>query len=196
MALPNSEHFSRGAEFQPASPPIQPQLKATYAQVLTSKHKVSLMHEDVRATHTDSDTPITEIHSRVYRASRRPDALLLDISRIGKQYSDIQCIQELGKQHPGVHACSVISDNQLRYLEAYITKAKDDNDIVTNGVLFEKVKIKVYPCSATDLEMTYTDLKLTNLPPLARHEVLEGLKQSLAPFGQVVDVGINAEPMT
>ena len=114
--------------------------------MVTSRHKVSLMHHDVRASHTDSDTPFTEIHSRIYRSSRRSDVFLLDISRIAKQYTDLQCIQELGKQHSGVHACSVINDRQLYYLEAYIEKEKDDNDLVTNGVLFGKSKTKVYSC--------------------------------------------------
>ncbi|OBZ81512.1 hypothetical protein A0J61_10439, partial [Choanephora cucurbitarum] len=111
-------------------------------------------------------------------------------------YSDLQCIQELGKQHPGVHACSVINDKQLHYLEAYIAKEKDDNDLETNGVFFGKSNTKVYPCRASDVESTYIDLTLTNLPPLSRIKVLEGLKQSLQPFGQVVDVGINTEPLT
>ena len=118
MALPNSQQFFRRAGSEPASPTnIQPN-KTTYAQVVTSRHKVSLMHHDVRTTHTDSDTPITEIQSRIYQSSRRPNAFLLDISRIGKQYSDLQCIQELGKQHPGVHACSIINDNQTSLLRS------------------------------------------------------------------------------
>ncbi|KAI8327122.1 hypothetical protein BD560DRAFT_310857, partial [Blakeslea trispora] len=141
------------------------------------------MHSDVHASYTDSDTPVTEIHSRIYRSSRRPNAFLLDISRIGKQ-------------HPGVHACSVINIKQLHYLEAYIAKERDDNDLETNGVFFGKSKTKVYPCRASDVESTYIDLKLTNLPPLSRTEVLEGLKQSSKPFGQVVDVGIHTEPVS
>ena len=107
-----------------------------------------------------------------------------------------QCAQKPGKQHPGVHACSVINDKQLHYLEAYIDKDKDDNDLATNGVIFGKSKAKVCPCRVTDVKATYIDLISINFPPLSRKEVLEGSQQSLASFGHVVDVSILTEPVT
>ncbi|KAI8048033.1 uncharacterized protein B0P05DRAFT_451237, partial [Gilbertella persicaria] len=87
-----------------------------------------------------------------------------------------------------------VNDGPIRYLEIYVEPHLDVNDLGTNGVEFKDSKLRIIPCKAIDDNWNITNVKLSHLPMLPRSEVLEGLKVSLSPFGQVIDVGIITEP--
>ncbi|KAI8078976.1 uncharacterized protein B0P05DRAFT_587210 [Gilbertella persicaria] len=125
------------------------------------------MHKDVNDTHPDKSSSLGKVQSRIYRSYRPKDAFLLDITKVKAQYTDLQCLQEIKAQRPTFHACSFLKDGSARYLEIYIESQHDVNDLGANHSV-----------------------------PSHRSEALEGLKVSLSPFGQVIDVGIITEPNT
>ncbi|KAI9309799.1 hypothetical protein BX666DRAFT_1873073 [Dichotomocladium elegans] len=193
MALPNSQHFSRSAESNSASKPKN-HSKRSYAQVVTASKRVSLMHKGIEAPDIDEGTTYSRLQTRVYRSSRTMGALLLSISPVLKDYSELQCMQLVKEQHPEVYGCTIANDGSHRYLEIYIQK--DSNDLAYNGVKFPNAKLQILPCQAIDDTNTITKVTLTNLPMLPPTEVLAGLQESLQPFGNLVDIGIVTEPTT
>ncbi|KAG0782234.1 hypothetical protein G6F17_011097 [Rhizopus arrhizus] len=196
MVLSNSQPFLPAAEFYTA-PKSKAILKPrSYAQVVSAKQRVSLMHKDINEPDQDSDSPLKELQSRVYRASRSPNAFMLDITQVKSEYTDLQCMQELKAQHSNVYACTILRDESTQYLELYLEKEKDNNDILETGVVFNKLKLRIMPCRAVDDTVKMIKVKLTYLLMLPRESVLEDLKKSLAPFGHLVDVGINTETTT
>ncbi|CAO3641241.1 unnamed protein product [Cunninghamella echinulata] len=64
---------------------------------------------------------------------------------------------------------------------------------IKNGITLEKKRIIMKSCVAFDDNSNIIQVQLTNMPILPEEEVLEGLKQSLAPFGRLMDVGVYKE---
>ncbi|KAI8048588.1 uncharacterized protein B0P05DRAFT_448439, partial [Gilbertella persicaria] len=134
--------------------------------------------------HPEDSSSLSEVHSRIYRSSRSKNPFLLDTTKVKAQYTDLQCLQEIKVQRPKVHACSFLNNGPTRYLEIYVEFQHDVNYLDTKGVEFKESKLRIIPCQATDDSW------------IPRPEVLEGLKVSLSPFGQVIDVGIITKPNT
>jgi hypothetical protein len=42
----------------------------------------------------------------------------------------------LKEQHPNIYACVPLNDGPRRYLEVYVSKEHDSNDVVNNGLIF------------------------------------------------------------
>ncbi|KAI9480429.1 MAG: hypothetical protein EXX96DRAFT_633895 [Benjaminiella poitrasii] len=112
------------------------------------------------------------------------------------QKDDEAVIRLITTQHPGILGCLVLNDGPRRYLEVYIHKSKDSNDIFENGLVDRQQKLIILPCRALPDSSKIVNIKLTVLPMLPHQEVLQGLKQSLKPFGNIIDVGINVIPGT
>lgn len=195
MALPNSQHFSPKAGFQPNSANSKPK-RRTYAQALTTGTKVSLLHSHIVEPDVEDDSRIKTLQSRIFRTSQTKGAFLLDITDVKKQYTDQQCMFVLKKQHPNVHACLALSDESRRYLEIYIDHDKDENDLANVGLTFEECNLQIFPNKSLDDNAKLLKLKLSNLPMYNKQTVLEGLKKSLAIFGEIMDIGIITEPAT
>lgn len=177
-----------------AQPKTKPKPRS-YAQVISAKQPVSLMYQGITAPDQDSDSPLREYQSRIfYRAARSANAIMLDITHVKSQYTDLQCMQELKNQHPNVYTCNILRDSSTQYLELYIEQ--DENEILINGVVFSKLKLRVTPRQDVDDTVKMIRVKLSHLPMLPREAVLEGLKKSLSPFGQLKDVGIHTEATT
>ncbi|KAI9245592.1 hypothetical protein BY458DRAFT_447218, partial [Sporodiniella umbellata] len=164
--------------------------KKSYAQAVKTAN-VSLLHENFKPPLGSDNCSMQTIHSRIYRTARSANALLIDITHAKKNYTDLQAMIALKKQHPGTHACAVLTDGNTRYLEAYIDPECDDNQLEMNGIQFVDSNIKVIPCRAFDDETKSVHLSLRNLPMFNKKRVLEGLKQSLQIYGQILDVGLN-----
>lgn len=194
MVLSNSQNFPLVAEPEKTAQPKTKPKPRSYAQVVSAKQSVSLMHQGITAPYQDSDSPLREYQSRIYRAARSANAIMLDITHVKSQYTDLQCMQELKNQYPNVYACNILRDGSTQYLELYIEQ--DENEILINGVVFSKLKLRVIPCQAVDDKVKMIRVKLSHLPMLPREAVLEGLKKSLSPFGQLKDVGIHTEATT
>ncbi|KAG1175564.1 hypothetical protein G6F36_011073 [Rhizopus arrhizus] len=153
------------------------------------------MYQGITAPDQDSASPLREYQSRIfYRAARSANAIMLDITHVKSQYTDLQCMQELKNQHPNVYTCNILRDSSTQYLELYIEQ--DENEILINGVVFSKLKLRVTPRQDVDDTVKMIRVKLSHLPMLPREAVLEGLKKSLSPFGQLKDVGIHTEATT
>ncbi|KAI9334632.1 hypothetical protein BD770DRAFT_451506 [Pilaira anomala] len=164
----------------------------TYAEA-TRATNVSLLHTDITPTQQEN-TDITRVHqTRIYRSSRSAGVFLFDITSCKPHYYDQQCVVELKKQHPNVHACMALSEGPTRYLEVYVTPANDSNDIQRNGLNFPDAHLQVLPCKAISERAQIINLKLSHLPMFTPEEVLNGLKTSLAVFGNVLDIGISTE---
>ncbi|KAG0929864.1 hypothetical protein G6F30_011855 [Rhizopus arrhizus] len=194
MVLPNSQTFTQVAELQ-FSPPKHKAKYKSYAQAVTAT-KMSLMHDHILPPHSDDSSTLNTLQTSIFRTSRTKGAYLFDISACKEKYTDQQSMLLLKEQHPNVHACVPLNDGPRRYLEVYITQPNDHNDIVNNGLVFPKVNLRIYPRAALEDSAKIVNLKLTHLPLLPKEEVLAGLQQSLAVFGDIMDVGISTEAST
>ncbi|KAG0742480.1 hypothetical protein G6F57_010769 [Rhizopus arrhizus] len=171
---------------------VQKSKHKTYAEAARLKN-VSLLHTDI-TPHPEENQDIHRVlQTRIYRSSRSEGAYLFDITECKTQYTDRQCMVELKKQRPKVHACMALSDGATRYLEAYVTSANDINDIFRTGINFSETKLQVLPCKAITDQSQAITLKLTHLPMFTSEEVLSGLNTSLAIFGNILDIGIITE---
>ena len=175
--------------------PVQKSKHKTYAEAARLKN-VSLLHNDI-TPHPQEDQDITRVlQTRIYRSSRTDGAYLFDITECRKTYTDQQCMIELKKQHPKVHACIALSEGPVRYLETYVTKENDVNDIKLTGLTFKEIQLQVLPFKAINDQSQVIKLKLSHLPMLPVNEVLNGLKTSLTMFGRILDIGITTEHAT
>jgi hypothetical protein len=102
----------------------------------------------------------------------------------------------LKNQHPNVHACVPLNDGSRRYLEVYISKNQDKQELLKKGLYFKDSNLTVYPCEALTDSAKILNVKLSHLPLLPNEDVFAGLKQSLAIFGNILDIGITVEPNT
>jgi hypothetical protein len=174
---------------------VQKSKHKTYADA-TRLATVSLLHNNISTDTDENDETIRVLQTRIYRAARSEGALLFDITKCKPNYTDQQCMVELEKQHPNVHACLLLNEGNTRYLEVYIKAIRDSNNIIHNGITFSKSKLQVLPCKALDEQSQILKLKLSHLPMFTPEEVLEGLKTSLAIFGTILDIGIAKEQAT
>ena len=154
------------------------------------------MHEHIIPPHSDESSTLSTLQTRIFRASRTKGAYLLDISACKGKYTDQQSMILLKEQHPNVYACVPLSDGPRRYLEVYIEKENDNNDIMNSGLIFPEANLKVYPCHSLNDSAKVVNIKLNHLPLLPKKEVLEGLQKSLQVFGEIMDLGITTEPAT
>ncbi|RCH94214.1 hypothetical protein CU098_000115, partial [Rhizopus stolonifer] len=122
------------------------------------------MHQGIVEPDKDADSPLREFQSRIYRVASHEDAFLLDITPVKKEYTDLQCMQEISAQHPKIYACSILRDGPTQYLELYIEKDDDDNDLMEHGVVFKKSKLRIFPCKAADATLRFVTVKLSQLP--------------------------------
>lgn len=176
-------------------PSVQKSRHKTYAQAAKAK-TVSLLHAESSVPTPDETRYSRIIQTRIYRSARTAGAYLFNITACKNRYNDQQCMIELKNQHPNVHACVPLNDNNTRYLEVYITPDNDLNDIRQEGNVFSDANLKVIPCKAVDDQSQIVKLKLSHLPMLPEKEVLEGLQQSLAMFGNILDILILNDPVT
>ncbi|KAI8323631.1 hypothetical protein EDC96DRAFT_453971, partial [Choanephora cucurbitarum] len=99
-------------------------------------------------------------------------------------------------QHPNIFGCQFLNDRSKRYMELYIRKEDDKNDLLHSGVSFSKLNLRILPCTALDSALQNINISLTHLPMVHPSEIVKGLTLRLAPFGTVIDVGITTEPAT
>lgn len=191
MVLPNSQPVTQTAGLQHQRPPYK-----SYANAVKGTQRVSLLHEnEIQPPPSNATNSLNTLQTKIFRPSQNQGALLFDISHCRKQYTDQQALVLLATQHPNALSCVLLNDGPRRYLEMYIRPDSDDNDIMNNGVVFEDCALRVLPCKALSDDSKVVTVKLSHLPLcLTRQEVYEGLKQSLAPYGAILDVGIYTEP--
>ncbi|KAI8364550.1 hypothetical protein BD560DRAFT_310802, partial [Blakeslea trispora] len=155
---------------------------------------VSLVHHDTVQPDLDDSEQISTVKSRIYRAAKSSNALLLDLTEIRSEYTDFQSLQTVLQQHPKIYGCQFLSDGPKRYLELYIREVDDKNDIINTGVIFSKKRTRILPCPSIDANYNITTVSLAYLPFIHPDEIGTGLAKSLAPFGEIIDVGITTEP--
>jgi hypothetical protein len=104
MFLPNSQHFSKEVG-NPTSPPSRkPKYKSYAHAVKKSSISVSLMHEHITHPHSDEQSKLRTLQSRIFRTSRTKGVHLFDISACKDKYSDLQSLMIL-KQTTAQNTC-------------------------------------------------------------------------------------------
>ncbi|KAI9487182.1 MAG: hypothetical protein EXX96DRAFT_552137 [Benjaminiella poitrasii] len=196
LALPNSQHFSSQAESKPSSSPPPTKKYQSYAKAVKASTRISLLHDEFIRPDLDVDMQIPTFQSRIFRASRSPNAMLFDINFVKTVYNDDDASVVVANQHPQVYACASASDGPKRYLEVYAESAADQIYLQEQGLLFSKSKLSVLPCKVIQDFSKIVHLKLSRLPLVPAKAVLDGLKSSLVPFGTIPDVGILTSPQT
>ncbi|KAI9475767.1 MAG: hypothetical protein EXX96DRAFT_486979 [Benjaminiella poitrasii] len=119
-----------------------------------------------------------------------------DISKCQPNYAGQQCINVAHLQHPKVHDCSLLCDSSKRYLEFYITKKNDENDVMNRGIFFEALNLTVLPCLFTTDSTKVIHLELSYLPMFTKDMLFAGLQETLIHYGEILDLGMYTEKET
>lgn len=163
----------------------------------TQQQQKSLIHDDIISSqHPDEPTSLTTVKTRIYRNSRTEGAFLFNVSGCYPVYTEDQIKTIVKEQHPNCYSVIPMKDGEKQYLEVYMDREDDSNDIVENGLVFNKIKTRVIPCRALSELSHIVTVKLSNLPIYKRGRVLAGLKNSLAIFGHIMDLGIYVDKQT
>lgn len=163
----------------------------------TQQQQKSLIHDDIISSqHTDEPTSLITVKTRIYRNSRTEGAFLFNVSGCYPVYTEDQIRRIVKEQHPNCYSVIPMKDGERQYLEVYMDHEDDSNDIMENGLVFNKIKTRVVPCRALSELSQIVNVKLTNLPIYKRDRVLAGLKNSLAIYGHIMDLGIYVDKQT
>jgi hypothetical protein len=140
------------------------------------------MHENIKKPYSDHLSQTKTLQTKIFKTSRTKNPLLIDISACRHKYIDLQSMMLLKNQHPNVHVCVPLNDGSRRYLEVYISKNQDKQELLENGLYFKDSNLTVYPCEALTDSANIINVKLSNLPLLPKEDVFAGLKHKFSHF--------------
>jgi hypothetical protein len=195
MALPDNENILSGAASKsPNSGPRAGTKPRSFAQVVANKRESLMTTHNGRLDNVTLEDGFTIRHSHIWRTSRSEGAFLFDLAGIpGTEQQHVAIITE---QYPHQYGVLIKRDSPgARYAEVYVDTA-DHPDILTRGILYDDLKLRVIPNTAFPDNQNIVRLSLRNLPFYKPPVLLEGLQQSLGVYGRVLDVGILRDPKT
>lgn len=112
----------------------------------------------------DSADHLNRYESYIYRPVQIYGTYFLDITLIASVYTDIQCLQELARQH-----LNTLRKDTSKYLETYI-ESNVNNNI---ELVFDQKKLHILPRKALGNDTTVTKVKLTHLPCYQKFKLLK-----------------------
>ncbi|SAM00648.1 hypothetical protein [Absidia glauca] len=195
MALSDNEQLLSGAEFKSTPSGSRAGTKPrSFAQVVANKRESLMTSHNGRLDNVTLDDGITIRHSHIWRTSRSEGAYLFDLA--GLPGTEQQHIETIIKQYPHQYGIIIKRDSPgARYAEVYVDLA-DHPDILTKGVFYDDLKLRILPNTALPDNQNIVRLSLRNLPFYKPPVLLEGLQQSLGAYGVVLNVGILRDPKT
>lgn len=141
----------------------------------------------------ENDTPTT-LKTSIWRTGHGTGSVFIDMTN--RKESKVEFLTLVSDQYPTRIGVLTQQVGSLRFAEINF----HPEDAAIGKILKDGLKLKdntvIIPCRALDAHMEVTRLRLSNLPFLNKAELLKGLKNSLSPFGEILDVGILVEPKT
>ncbi|CAO3592287.1 unnamed protein product [Absidia cylindrospora] len=179
----------------PSTPSTHRSNVRTWAQV-TSRQRYSLMHLNSNSTESDSNTKQV-IRSHVWKPGQSPGSMSLDFSTCNITHQDVMIL--IKNQYPSRIAVVPFSQGTRRLVELNFTLTDPSYKAALNNGLVINDKLTIIPCVALDAkesESNIARLTLRRLPLLPETDLVNGLKLSLAKYGNVLDAGIFRDPKT
>ncbi|KAG1469573.1 hypothetical protein G6F56_003181 [Rhizopus delemar] len=179
----------------PRPPPSQPLRtgKMPWSQVV-ARQRTSLLHH-TNAVNENSDSTTKTVKSKVWRVGRSPGSVLLDMT--SRPESPLQLMALIADQYPSRIAVATTKEGNRKIAEINFDPEDPKMDqIVAEGIFFEKDNLYLCPCKALDTSVRLIRLRLSNLPFLSEAKLLPQLLSSLQPYGSIMDLGLLREPVT
>ena len=130
--------------------------------------------------------------SNIWRSGNGPNSVFIDMS--GRKEGRAEFLRLVAEQYPSRVGVLLQQAGNLRFAE--ISFDEEDIQVTTfieKGLCFDDETI-ILPCRALEPHMDILSVRLSKLPLLNETKLLSGLKDSLSPFGQILDVGLLLEP--
>ncbi|KAI8384213.1 hypothetical protein BD560DRAFT_322231, partial [Blakeslea trispora] len=129
--------------------------------------------------------------SNIWRSGNGPNSVFIDMSGQKEGRSDF--LRLIASSTFSCRSCAQQAGN-LRFAE--ISFDEEDPEVITfleKGLRLDNDSI-ILPCRALESQMEIISVRLSKLPLLSESKLLSGLKESLSPFGRILDVGLLLEP--
>ncbi|KAI8366203.1 hypothetical protein BD560DRAFT_447975 [Blakeslea trispora] len=163
---------------------------------VAAKRVREVRHSLITSSSDESSTPQTEtstFKSSIWRPGHGSNSVFVDMT--GRKESVAEFFLLVAHQYPSRVGVLPQKVGNLRYAEICF----DDDDVtVVSSFLKEGLRFAdgsvVIPCKALGPHMEVINVRLSSLPFLREPKLLKGLKESLSPFGEILDVGIFLDP--
>lgn len=199
MALSRNNHFSQSGGLDPPSDATSPPLTSHNQPTNTSAAKLwsqftakrgrQVRHSLVQTTATSSspsqNDPLKK-KSNIWRSGNGPNSVFIDMSGQKEGRSDF--LRLIAQQYPSRVGVVLQQAGNLRFAE--ISFDEEDPEVITfleKGLRLDNDSI-IFPCRALESQMEIISVRLSKLPLLSESKLLSGLKESLSPFGRILDV--------
>lgn len=190
MALPNMNQNPKvGKSKPPSSPQTQLQPNRLWSKVVGTT-KSSLLYE---SKSKDATSGLTTLKSLVFRQGRSPGSVFFDVTSRPESQTDFFGL--IAKQLPKRYAVGFCKESgNRRLIEVnFLQDTEALQEALLKGLVFEKDNVRILPTAAKDREINAVRVAVSNLPFISEIEVMCGLRDTFAPYGVVLDVGIERE---
>lgn len=207
MALSHNLNFGHSGGLDPPSvASTSPHTNRKHTTNTTSNRSWSqVAAKQVRQVRHSLISPLSEMQSTtqkeksliktsIWRPGHGPNSVFVDMS--GRKESVIEFLRLVAQQYPSRVGVLPQKVGNLRFAEIFFND--EDNAVETfleTGLQFADGSI-VVPCRSLGPNMDVISVRLSKLPFIKESTLLDGLRKSLSPFGDILDIGIHLEPET
>ncbi|KAF7728209.1 adenyl-nucleotide exchange factor sse1 [Apophysomyces ossiformis] len=145
--------------------------------------------------YTSPGTPTRESHktvkTRAWRTGRSPGSVFFDITMFESQTKDV--LKAIKTQYPNLIGGRTIKHGPqiLAEINFDLSDITSRTQSCTAGFVYKETRILAV--EALQCEPDIFRIRLTDLPFLKPDKLKQGIQQSLAPYGRVLDVGISRD---
>ncbi|KAG1396151.1 hypothetical protein G6F58_011796 [Rhizopus delemar] len=161
---------------------------------VVARQRTSLIHHTT-VVNDSHDSATKTVKSKVWRVGRSPGSVLLDMT--SRPESPLQLMALIAEQYPSRIAVATTKEGNRKIVEINFDPEDPSIDqIVADGIFFEKDNLYLCPCKALDTSVRLIRLRLSNLAFLSEAKLLPQSLSSLQPYGSIMDLGLLREPVT
>ncbi|KAI8389440.1 hypothetical protein BD560DRAFT_362612, partial [Blakeslea trispora] len=195
MVSPLNNHFGKTGGLDP--PPTrqqQPSSTRSWSQVVGKHVRQSLIPNTIGNSSHETQNSDKIVKTSIWRPGHGNNSVYIDMS--GRKETKTEFYKLLLEQYPSRIGARPQQLGNLKFAE--ISFQRDDNAMdafLEKGLLLQD-GVRILPCRALASDMSVVNIRLSNLPFLVEKELVEGLKESLSPYGTILDVGMLVDPET
>ncbi|KAI8327587.1 hypothetical protein BD560DRAFT_379532 [Blakeslea trispora] len=206
MALSANDPNSKTGGLAPNPPNNKPQRTTpssrSWSQIVGRNERKSLLGHKTAlsppppSASVSSETVLPQkiIKSQIWRPGHGVNSLFIDMS--GRKETKLEFFKLVALQYPTRVGVLTQQVGSLRFAEINFPPNDKDYELFLEKGLCMNNQDIIMPCRALASNMEVMRIRLSKLPFLKEVDLLQGLEQSLSPYGQILDVGIFIEPET
>ena len=160
---------------------------------VVSNHRESIIHHTAFSPQDTSG--VTFFKTLVWRNGRSPGSVIFDVS--ARKETQLQLMELIKEQFPLRRGLCFVKEGPKSLCEVNFPESlhEEIDRACSEGLRF-KDNMVIAASPALDSSTKLTRLNLSRLPFKDQPDLLAGLRQSLAPYGRILDLGICREPST